>query len=425
VIFGIGLGLLVVSFLAGGYPAWLVARFKTVEVLKGKISVHRSSLLRNGLITLQFIVASLLICSTIVIYRQFDHLRSAPLGLDQESVISIPLKKGENAGRYIAALRAELASQPRVLDVTGSSINIGIGEDGGLSNHGIGFNYKDKVVNTCVVTVDFDYLKTLGMQPLQGRDFSPDFPLDTSSAVENVVITESVAKQFGERNVLGLSFFPGDSTQPRWNIVGVIPDVHLYSVLDNVNSITLQMRKQSAGLGYIFVRVRTDNPREAMDLVKASYKKLEPDNVVNASWLSENTRRWYESEERLSNIFFTAAGIAIVLSCLGLFAIVFLVMEQRRKEIGVRKVLGASVGQLTTLLARDFIRLVLLAFVLATPIAWFFLNRWLNDFSYRISIGWWIFPLTGVLTLLIALLTIGLQTVKAAFANPVESLRSE
>jgi putative ABC transport system permease protein len=425
VIPGILLGLFAVSFLAGGYPAWIVARFRTVEVLKGKVSVNRSSLLRNGLITLQFVVASLLICSTIVIYRQFDHLRSAPLGLNQESVISIPLKNAENAARYVTALRSELASQPQVLTVTGSSINIGVGEDGGLSNFGIGFNYKDKVINTCVVTVDFDYLKTLGIRPLQGRGFSTDFPLDTSSKVENVVITESVAKQFGEKNLLGLSFYPGDSTQPRWNIIGVIPDVHLYSVLDNVSSITLQMRKQSRGLGYLFVRVRTNNPREAMRLVQTSFKKLEPDNAVNASWLTENTRRWYQSEERLSNIFFTAAGVAILLSCLGLFAIVYLVMEQRRKEIGVRKVLGASVGQLTSLLARDFIRLVLLAFLVSTPIAWFFLNRWLNDFSYRTSIGWWVFPAAAILILVIALLTIGVQTMKAAFANPVDSLKSE
>jgi putative ABC transport system permease protein len=415
----------VVSFLAGGYPAWVVARFRTVEVLKGKVSVQRSSLLRNGLITLQFVVASLLICSTIVIYHQFEHLRSAPLGFQQESVISIPLRNSENAGQYLGALRARLAAEPTVLTVTGSGINIGIGEDGGMSNFGIGFNYKDKVVNTSIVTVDFDYLKTLGIRPLRGRGFSRDFPLDTSANIENVVITESVAREFGEKDVLGLNFYPGDSTQPRWNIIGVIPDIHLYSVLDDASLITLQMRKRSAGLGYILVRVRTDNPRETLKLVQDAFRKLEPDNAVNASWLTENTRRWYASEERLANIFFTAAGIAILLSCLGLFAIVFLVMEQRRKEIGVRKVLGASITQLTGLLARDFIRLVSLAFFVATPIAWFFLNRWLNNFSYRINIGWWVFPVAGIVTLLIALLTISIQTIKAAIANPADSLRAE
>jgi len=425
VIAAIAGGLIVVSFLAGGYPAWIVAKFRAVEVLKGKVAIQRSSLLRNGLITLQFVIASLLICGTIVIWRQFEYLQSAPLGYDQESVISIPVKKAENAGRYLASLRTTLAAQPRVLTITGSSINIGVGEDGSISNQGIGFDYKDKVVNTCMVTVDFNYLKTLGIRPLQGRDFSSDSPLDTSAAANNVVVTESMARQFGEKNVLGLSFYPGDSSSPRWNIIGIIPDIHLYSVLDKIDAVTFQMRKRDAGLNYIFLRVRTDNPRETMQLVQSSLRQLEPDNTVAASWLSENTRRWYDSEERLSKIFFTAAGIAILLSCLGLFAIVYLVMEQRRKEIGVRKVLGASITQLTGMLARDFIRLVLLAFVVATPIAWFFLNRWLRDFSYRISIGWWVFPVAGMLTLLIALLTICVQTIKAAIANPVESLRSE
>jgi putative ABC transport system permease protein len=416
-------GLLLVSFLAGGYPAWLVARFRVVEVLKGKVAVNRSALLRNGLITFQFVMASLLICSTIVIYRQFQHLRTAPLGFEQESVISIPVKSSEKSYQYIAALRSRLASQPQVETITGSSINIGIGEDKSQSEHSVGFTYKDKSIGTDVVTVDYDYLQTLGIHPLQGRDFSRDFPTDTAQGVNNIVVTESMARQFGVKDVVGLSFYP-DSARPRWNIIGVVPDFHLYSMNGKMSPLTLQIRK-GAALDYILVRVRTTNPRQAMSLVQAAYKELEPDNTVNASYLTENTRRWYEKEERLSTIFVSAAAIAILLSCLGLFAIVFLVMEQRRKEIGVRKVLGASIPQITGLLSKDFIRLVLLAFVLATPIAWFVLNRWLMNFAYRITIGWWIFPVAGILTLFIALATIGIQTLKAALANPVDSLRSE
>jgi ABC-type antimicrobial peptide transport system permease subunit len=232
-----------------------------------------------------------------------------------------------------------------------------------------------------------------------------------------------MARQFGVKDAVGLSFY-SDSAKPRWNIIGVIPDIRLYSVRQKPEPLTLQIRK-GQGLNYILVKVRTDNPVKAMDLVSSTYKALEPDNGIRPSYLTENTRRWYDREQRLSSIFGSAAFIAILLSCLGLFAIVSLVMEQRRKEIGVRKVLGATIAQITGLLSADFLRLVVLAFVVASPLAWFFLNKWLENFTYRISIGWWIFPLAGVATLLIALLTISVQTVRAALASPVKSLRSE
>jgi len=418
------MGVLLVSFLAGGYPAWLVSRFRVIEVLKGKVAVNRASWLRNGLITFQFVMASLLICGTLVIYGQFEHLRTAPLGFKQESIISIPVRRAENSVRYLAALRARLQSQPQVMSITGSSVNVGIGEDGSQSQHSIGFDWQGKSIGMTMLTVDYDFLKTLDIKPIGGRDFSRDYPSDTLSSVRTIVVTESMAKQFGVKNAVGFSFI-SDSSRPRWNIIGVIPDVRFYSMRQKPVPLALQIRTGNAGLSYILVKVRTDNPVNAMTLVSEAYKAIEPDNAVRPSFLTENTRRWYDREQRLSSIFSSAAVIAILLSCLGLFAIVSLVMEQRRKEIGVRKVLGASLAQITGLLSRDFVRLVLLAFVLATPIAWLALNKWLDNFTYRISIGWWIFPIAGVLTLLIALVTISFQTIRAALANPVKSLRSE
>jgi ABC-type antimicrobial peptide transport system permease subunit len=419
-------GALFVSFLAGGYPAWLVSRFNTVEVLKGKVSVKQSSLLRNGLITFQFVLASALISATLIIYRQFTHLRTASLGYTTESVISIPVRSPENAQRYADELRMTLGSQPWMGAITASSINIGIGEDHSMSHSGMGFTYKGKGISTAILEVDYDYLSVLGMKPMAGRDFSRDYATDTSSRVNNVVVTESMARQFGFKDMkeaVGFSFL-ADSSGPKWNIIGVIPNFHLYSMNEPMRPTTLFLNRRS-GLSYLFAKVRTRNPRQTLALVQAAFHKLEPDNSTPASYLTENTQRWYEKESRLSSIFFTSAFIAILLSCLGLFAIVSLVMEQRRKEIGVRKVLGASISSITGLLSRDFLVLVAIAFAISTPVAAYFLHRWLENFEYRTEASWWIFAGAGLLTLLIALLTVGVQTVRAALSNPVQSLRSE
>jgi len=424
VILSVLAGMLLVSFMAGGYPAWLVAKFRTVEVLKGKVSVGRSSLVRNGLITFQFVMACLLICGTIVIYRQFQYMRTAPLGFEQESVISIPVKNQENSLRYIRQLRQALAAQPQVISVTGSSANIGIGEDHSQSGWSIGFTYNGKGIMTEVLTVDYDFLETIGVKLLAGRNFSRDFPTDTAANVRNVIVSESMARQFGEKNIVGLSFY-SDSAETKWNVIGLIPDIHLHSLHDKVGALTLEMAKRHTALGYIMVKVRTNNPRQAMAVVRDAYKTIEPDNTTNPSYLTENTYRWYAKEERLSTLFCTAAVIAIVLSCLGLFAIVSLVIGRRRKEIGVRKVLGASVTGITGLLSKEFLRLVALAFLIATPIAWFYLNKWLADFPYRITLSWWVFPLAGVTALVIALGTISILTIRASLANPVKSLRTE
>lgn len=416
-------GMTLVSFLAGGYPAWMVARFKTVEVLKGKVSVNRSVYLRNGLITFQFVMASLLICGTFIIYKQFDHLRSAPLGFEQDGIISIPIKNSERSTAIIRQLRARLASNPEVVSISGSSANIGIGEDHSSSASATGFDYKDKHIMTALLTVDYDYLKTMGIKLLAGRDFSPAYASDTSTATDgNIVVTESMAKEFGVANPIGLTMT--DTSGPKWTIVGIIPDYHIFSMNQKMLPLTLMMNKHN-DLGYLMVKVKTNNPVHTMETVRAAYKAVEPDNVTAPSYLTENTQRWYDKEQRLSTIFFTSAAIAVLLSCLGLFAIVSLVMQQRRKEIGVRKVLGASITQITSLLSKDFLVLVLVAFVIATPVAWYFLNQWLENFTYRITITWWIFPLAGVVVLFIALATISVQTIRASLANPVKSLRTE
>ncbi len=417
-ILSIIIGTLIVSFIAGGYPAILMSKLNTVQILKGKVAVNKSSLFRNSLIVVQFTIACLLISSTIVIYRQFQYLRTLPLGVNQEHVISIPVYNAENGLTIMNQLKLKLANQPSIASIAGSSINIGLGKDGSTSKWNMGFDYNGKEIISTMVYVSYDYFKTLGIKLLQGREFDPTFGNDKNG----VVVTESMAKQFGTKDYLGLTYI-SDSAQPASTIIGVIPDIHLYSAHEATFPTTFILAGNSAG--YIYVKTNSNNPKNSMDLVKAAYKDLEPGKEFKGSFMEENTERWYNKEKQLSNIFSIASAVAIVLSCLGLFAIAMLIIEQRTREIGVRKVLGASVSNITLLLSKDFMSLVFIGVVIATPLAVYFLNKWLQDFPYHTPLHWWLFLIGALLAILIAILTVSFHSIKAAIANPIKSIRTE
>jgi putative ABC transport system permease protein len=414
-------GLLVlVSLIAGGYPSWLMARFRVVETLKGRISLKRKSILRNSLIVTQFVIACVMICCTYIIYRQFKHLQDADLGFNKEAVISVPLYKAGQGREIIAKLRTRLSGNPNILSITGSNVNLGKGMDKSVSKTSMGFGYKEKTINTNIAQVDYDYLKTIGVKPVRGRDFDESFATDT---MYNIVISESVAKQLGEKELLGLQLNV-DSASPRWNIVGVIPDFHLYSMHEEVEPITLLINKKE-GLSYCFIRVAPQHLLATMEAVKKEMNLLEPGRAFRGSFVEENINNWYSQERLMSILFSIAACIAIILSCTGLLAMVLLIIQQRVKEIGVRKVLGATVPGISALIAKEFLLLVLIAVLIASPIAWMAMNKWLQGFAYRMEIHWWMFLLVAIAALTIALLTISVHTVKAAMQNPVKSLRTE
>lgn len=414
--------IILVSLLAGGYPALTVSKLSTISVLKGHVTVKRPGIFRNALIVIQFVMACLLMVSGLIVFRQFEYMRKRPLGFNQESVISVPLSHPEKGKKIVANLRMQLANQAAVESVTGSDINFGVGKDGGTSRISSGFDYNGKLIRTNVITVDYDFLKTMGIPLKSGRDFSTAFGTDTS---RNVIVTESMAKSFGVTNPLGLSFIT-DSSEPRSTIIGIIPDFHLYSLHEEAKPLSIYLANANSDfIDYALVKIKNQNAIEAMDLVKEAYKKADPGAEFNASFIDENVGRWYNKEKNFSKILGVATSVATLLSCLGLFAMSALMIGQRIKEIGVRKVLGASVQNIAALLSKDFLLLVVLAVVIAAPLSWWLMSKWLSDFPYRTPISWWLFAISGIAALTIAIITISLHTVRAAIANPVKSLRSE
>jgi putative ABC transport system permease protein len=412
--------LLFVSLIAGGYPSWIMMRFKVVETLKGNVTIKRKSILRNSLIVVQFAIACVMISCTYIIYQQFQHLQNANLGIQTDQLISVPLSKPDKAHETIEKLRIKLASNPQIASVTGSNVNIGKGLDRRSSKSAISFDYEGKELHTVLAAIDYDYAKTFGVNMIYGRDFQKGFVSDT---LQNVVLTESAAKQFGKPNLVG-QLIRLDSNSAPWHVIGIMPDFHMYSMREVVQPLTLTMNKNDR-LNYCFIKTSSTNLVAGMNAVKEAMSELEPGVEFRGSYVDENVRRWYEEEQTMSTVFSIAAVVSILLSCMGLLAMVLLIIQQRVKEIGVRKVLGASVQSISLLISKDFIVLVLIAVVIATPISWLMMNGWLQDFPYRISLQLWMFGLVALASLVIAVLTIGANTIKAARQNPIKSLRTE
>ncbi|AQG81064.1 ABC transporter permease [Spirosoma montaniterrae] len=414
------LGFLLVTAVAGGYPAWVMTRFQTVLVLKGRVQMGKPGLLRNGLIVAQFAIACLLIISTFVVLRQIHFLRTKSLGFSKGQVISIPVGN-EVTGTYaLNQLRNRLAGNPNVVAITGTNINIGRGLDGSSTRSVVGFTHKGREVTSDWLRVDYEYLQTLGIDLLAGRDYSRQRPADSTTSV---IVTSSFARQLGEKQPIGATF-QTDSGGVYYQVIGLVPDFHLYALRSEVKPITMHLH-QSSDISYILVRVTPQNMVATMDVLKREWQQIAPNSAFLGSFMSENTDRWYKREERLSQMYSLAAGIAIALSCMGLFAIALLSIQQRTKEIGVRKVLGASVASIVGLLSKEFLQLVLIAILIASPLAWYAMQQWLEDFAYKTSIEWWIFAVAGLLAVMIAFLTVSFQSIKAALMSPVRSLRSE
>ncbi|WP_128546009.1 ABC transporter permease [Larkinella soli] len=413
-------GFLLITLLAGGYPAWFMARFNTIQVLKGRLSLRGAGSLRNTLLIVQFSIATFLIACTLIAWQQIDFLRSMPLGYNESQVVSIPVGSAVNGRQALKLLRDRLAQEPRILSVTGAYKNFGRGLDGSSFTSIMGFDHKNRQVKTHWQPVDYDYLKTLDLKLLAGRDFSRTYATDT---VTSVIINEAMAKELGERNPVG-TLLNVDENGPKLQVIGVVKNYHHESLKKSIQPNTLVMH-QGWPIFYILIKIAPDNVPSTMGMLKAAWTEVAPRSSFEGSFLDENTDRQYQTEERLSQLFISAAVVAILLSCMGLFAIAVMVIAQRTKEIGVRKVLGASTSSVVSLLSRDFLKLVLIGIVIASPVAWWMMRQWLEEYAYKIDVEWWVFVLAGLLSILIAFVTVSFQSIKAALTNPVKSLRSE
>lgn len=407
----------VITLIAGGYPALFLSKLSTLRALKGKLDLGKNRL-RNGLIVIQFVIAIILISGTMVLHGQIEYLRNKDLGYNKEQVVSIPLNGKKNSYSVVALLRDELKNNPDFISISGADNNLGRGRDGSLSSSRMGFDYKERGVFTYTITVDHDYAKTLDLELVSGRMFDRDFAIDSLS----LVINETMAKQLGEEDPLSIRIPMGDNV--TYSVVGVVKDYNFQEVSKKIQPLTLFMNKDW-DLYYAYVKIAPNNPAQSFDAIKSVWEKIEPQAEFLGSFLDENVDRTFRREKTMATIITSGSVLGIILSCLGLFAISMLVVAQRTKEIGVRKVVGASVSSVALLLTKDFLKLVGLAFIIATPIAWYFLNEWLQNYPSHVTLSPLFFVAAGLAATLIAFITVGSRTVKAASANPVQSLRDE
>ena len=415
----IGLGLLV-SFIAGLYPAFYLSSFKPIEVLKGKFTPGNKSFgLRSSLVVFQFFISVGLIIGTIVVWQQMKFIQNKNLGYDKEQLLIIP--NSYALGKNEEVYKQEMLQDPRIINGTVSSY-----KPAGPTDINNAFAYPqghdNEIMKTQEYHVDENYIPTFEMKIVNGRNFSKNFATDSTG----MIINETAAKAFGwnDLTAVGQTIVRENSTRGTnipFHVIGVVKDFNFQSLHEPITPLLMTLVPD---VGLIF-KVKTADIKGLLATMKTKWDHFNTSEPFTFTFMDDLYNKTYAAEQNTGTILNIFALLTILVACLGLFGLATYTAEQRTKEIGIRKVLGASVTSVTKMLSKDFIKLVFIACLIAFPVAWFAMNKWLQSFAYRINISWWIFLAASVIAILIAVITVSFQAVKAAIANPVKSLRSE